>query len=116
MKLKSIIALFFSASLLFTSCGDSKPSVEVNKEMTEFMGLMKGSDKDVDFAVKKFASTPTIAQNDMVMYKLSEPTVISISADGKCYMMEAKAGITVRSYNICWEAGKITGIEDKGMK
>lgn len=115
MKFKSIIALFFSASLLFTSC-DSKPSTEVNKEMTEFMALLKGGDKDVDFALKKNASTPAIAQNDIIMYKLSEPTVVSVSADGKCYMMEAKAGITVRSYNICWEGGKITGIEDKGMK
>ncbi len=116
MKVKSIIALFFSATLLFTSCGESKPDIAVSKEMTEFMALMKGSDKDVDFAVKKNAATPAIAQNDIIMYKLSEPTVVSVSADGKCYMMEAKAGITVRSYNICWEGGKITGIEDKGMK
>ena len=32
------------------------------------------------------------------------------------YSMEAKAGITIRTYEIGWENGKIKSIVDKGMR
>jgi catabolite regulation protein CreA len=111
MKNSYVIALLVSASLLLASCGSN---VKTSPEMTDFMSMMKGNFKDVKAAIGKYGSTPEMVDNDITMYDLSEPKVTGV--EGDCYNLEAKAGITVRMYKICWSAGKISSIEDKGMK
>ncbi len=90
---------------------------EVSPEMKEFLGMMKGSHKDVEAALQKFG-VEKLATADMDMYDLKEPLVTSVeSFDGKTSVyFEAKAGITVRSYKVDWQNGKIVAVEDRGMR
>lgn len=89
-------------------------AVEVAEPMKNFMAKFDGTDPAVTAALKEFGATPEIADDDMGMYMLKDPKVVS--AEGDCFMMEAAAGMTVRSYNVCWADGKIAKIEDKGMR
>jgi hypothetical protein len=90
------------------------PAVEVSEPMTNFMAKFDGTDPAVTAALKEFGANDEIADDDMGMYMLKDPKVVS--AEGDCFMMEAGAGMTVRSYNVCWADGKINKIEDKGMR
>lgn len=47
-------------------------------------------------------------------YNMAEAKVVA--AEGQCCTMEAKAGVTTRSFKLCWEGDKVTGVEDLGMK
>ena len=33
-----------------------------------------------------------------------------------CYAFSGKAGITTRSYNVCWDGGRIKRVDDLGMR
>jgi len=57
-------------------------------EMKAFMGEFDGTYQAVESALEKYAP----------------------------YTMEAKAGITIRTYVLCWKDGKILSIADKGMR
>jgi hypothetical protein len=89
-------------------------AVETSPEMTNFLAKFDGTDAAVTAALKEFGANEGIAGDDMGMYMLSKPKVIS--KDGDCYTFEAEAGITVRTYNVCWTEGKISKVEDKGMR
>jgi hypothetical protein len=89
-------------------------AVETSPEMTAFLAKFDGTDAAVTAALKEYGANEEIAGDDMGMYMLSKPKVVS--KDGDCYTMEAEAGITVRTYNVCWTEGKISKIEDKGMR
>ncbi len=51
---------------------------------------------------------------DFCDYELKNPKVIS--QQGICSTIETTAGITTRTYNICWKNDSISAIEFKGMK
>lgn len=89
-------------------------AVETSPEMTNFLAKFDGTDAAVTAALKEFGANEEISGDDMGMYMLSKPKVIS--KEGDCYTMEAEAGITIRTYNVCWTEGKISKIEDKGMR
>jgi hypothetical protein len=89
-------------------------AVEASAEMTAFLAKFDGTDEAVTAALKEYGADDSVADNDMGMYTLGEPKVVS--KDGDCYTFEAKAGITVRTYDVCWADGKINKIEDKGMR
>lgn len=109
-----ILSLTTALLVLFMiSCGGS-PKVETSAEMTDFIGMLKGSNADVTAALNKYAATDELKKDDMAMYDLKEPVVTQ--ADGTCYTFEAKAGITTRVYKVCWTDKKITTIEALGMK
>ena len=110
LSMIAILAMVFS----FSSCGESTPAIEVSAEMTEFMGMMKASSDATSAALAKFAANDEIKEDDMGMYKLEEPKVISKKDD--CYTAEFKSGLTTRTYEICWTNGKISKIVSKGMK
>jgi hypothetical protein len=113
--MKKIVFFVFVALAVFFSiysCGGS--NVEQSAEMKEFVGMIKGKSADVVSALDKFASTPELKSNDIGMYDLSDPKVTAKNAD--CYSVEFSAGVTTRMYEICWTAGKISAITDKGMK
>jgi hypothetical protein len=94
------------------SCGGSE-SAQVSSEMKSFMDMLTGDGNAVGKALDKFAKEST-SREDMDLYGLESPKVVS--ADENCYEMEAKSGITVRMYQLCWEEGKISKIVDKGFK
>jgi PBP1b-binding outer membrane lipoprotein LpoB len=112
-KIVSSIIVLSLTVFLFSGCGGKKTKVEMSKEMKEFVQMFKGQSTDVQAALQKFA-VDSLKTNDMSMYNLENPKVISKEAD--CYTFESKAGATVRTYKVCWENGKISKIEDKGMK
>jgi hypothetical protein len=113
--MKNLI-LALSAFLLMAfmiSCGGS-PKVETSAEMTDFIGMLKGSNADVTAALNKYAATDELKKDDMAMYDLKEPVVTQ--ADGTCYTFEAKAGLTTCTYKVCWTDKQISSIESLGMK
>ncbi len=112
---KSILSLFVVLALTFafTSCGGGGSDVELSPEMTEFVGMIKGTSDDVTAALEKFGASDEVKENDMGMYDLKDPVVTG--KEGDCYSVEFAAGIT-RMYDICWADGKIASIADKGMK
>lgn len=89
-------------------------AVETSPEMTNFLAKFDGTDAAVTAALKEFGANAEVTDNDMGMYTLGKPKVVS--KDGDCYTFEAEAGITIRTYNVCWTEGKISKIEDKGMR
>ena len=95
------------------SGGEEKKAVTVSAEMTAFMGDLKGTSKDVEAALAKHG-VEGLDKKDMDMYDLNSPEVVKSEAD--CYTMDAKAGMTIRTYVLCWKGGKIATVEDKGMR
>ena len=98
------------------SCDKGGGGIKASKEMTDFMKEFGSSDK-IDKALKTFGKKD-LATGDMEMYDMKEPKVTAEVKTGAkvCYSLEAKAGMTVRFYDICWEGGKIVEIKSKGMK
>ena len=113
-KLISILSL--ALMVVFASCGGGS-GVDCSPEMKGFMGDIKGKAADVTAALAKYGKDSLDAK-DMDLYDLSEATVtVCEKKDGKeMCTFEAKAGMTVRTYMLTWEGGKITAVEDKGMK
>ncbi len=112
---KAVLSLFIAVSAMFalSSCGgDAK--IEQSPEMQEFVGMIKGQSSDVVAALAKFGATDDLKTNEIIMYNLSEPKVTAKNAD--CYTVDFKAGMTVRTYDICWKDGKITQITEKEVK
>ncbi len=110
----SILSLFVVLSALFAlnSCGETK--VAQSPEMTEFVGMIKGQSADVVAALAKFGGNDEVKNDDMRFYNLAEPVVKE--ANGDCYTVDFKAGLTIRTYDICWKDGKITKITEKDVK
>ena len=98
---------------------DSAAAVgDVSPEMTAFLKELDGTDDGVKKALKKVAK-PGLDDKDMDMYTLHEAKVIKVdkkSDKQTCYDFEAKAGMMVYTYGVCWEGGKIVSVEDKGSK
>jgi hypothetical protein len=91
---------------------------DVSPEMQAFLKELDGTDDGVKKALKKVAK-PGLDDKDMEMYTLREAKVIKTdkkSDKQTCYDFEAKAGMMVYTYGVCWEGGKIVAVEDKGSK
>lgn len=113
--MKNLITVFAVsvAMFLLASCGGSGSSVEVQPEMQAFMQMFDGTYQKVEAALNEYA-VDELKKHDISMYDMSEPKVTA--KEDNCYTMEAKAGMTVRVYKICWTDAKISGIEFIEMK
>jgi len=109
------IILFLLIPAIFNSCGsnEKKESNTVSAEMKAFMKKLDGKSASVTAALKEFGKDG-LDDVDMDLYDLKDATVVE--AKDSCYLMSAKSGITVRKYFLCWEAGKISSVEDRGME
>lgn len=96
---------------------EAPATVECDQTMMDFMAMLKGSYKDVEAALAQYGAEG-LETADMDMYDLKDAKVVACQkADaGECCTMEAGAGMTIRTYDICWTDGKITSIVDKGMR
>jgi hypothetical protein len=121
-----LITIGMALALALTGCGkkgDDKggdkaaSSVQVSPEMKDFAASLTGKSSAVKAALTKYG-TEGLASQDMDMYDLSGATVTANEKKGDqdCYTFEAKAGATTRTYVTCWKGGKITSVEDKGMR
>jgi outer membrane lipoprotein-sorting protein len=115
MKKVFLAISMIAAVSFFTACGgkEKTASVKINTEMQDFMNNLNGKSASVGIALEQFGK-PGLDTKDMGMYDLANPKVLE--ANGSCYLLECKSGMTKRKYNLCWEAGKISSIEDKGME
>ena len=87
--------------------------MQVSAEMQDFMNNFNGRAASVTVALQTFGK-PELDDKDMDLYDLKEPKVLEVN--GSCYLLQCASGMTKRKYNICWEGGKISSIEDKGME
>ena len=87
--------------------------MRVSTSMQNFMDNLDGKSASVATALQLFGKEG-LDTKDMDIYDLSDPRVIE--TNGNCYLLECKSGMTKRKYNLCWEGGKISSIEDKGME
>jgi hypothetical protein len=113
---KVLFACFVFATVSFMiACGggEKKSSAKVSTEMQDFMNNLNGKSASVSIALQQFGKAE-LDTKDMGIYDLANPIVLE--TNGNCYLLECKSGITKRKYNLCWEAGKISSIEDKGME
>jgi hypothetical protein len=96
--------------------GGDKPAVMVSPDMMGFTESLHGKSADVAAALKK-SGADGLDKKDMDMYDLASPHVTATEkrGDKQCYTMDAKAGATTRTYDVCWTGSKITEIDDKGM-
>lgn len=116
--MKKVVITFslITSLLILISCGgkgDKKEAVKVSTEMQDFMNNLNGRAASVTVALQSFAK-PGLDDKDMDMYDLKDPKVLE--ATGNCYLLQCASGMTKRKYNICWEGGKISSVEDKGME
>ena len=93
------------------------PKADVSPEMQAFLAGIKGKSADVEAALKAHGAEG-LDTKDMGMYDLQSPKVTGTKKDGDktCYTFDAKAGMTTRTYDVCWTGGKITEVVDKGMR
>ena len=113
---KFILPVFlFTALTVFYSCGggEKKSTAKVSAEMQDFMNNLNGKSASVASALQQFGKEG-LDTKDMGIYDLANPKVLE--TNGNCYLIECKSGMTKRKYNLCWEGGKISSIEDKGME
>jgi hypothetical protein len=113
---KLLFSVMVLATLVFvTACGggEKKSSVKVSTEMQDFMNNFNGRSASVQIALQQFGKEG-LDTKDMGIYDLANPKVLE--ANGNCYLIECKSGMTKRKYNLCWEGAKISSIEDKGME
>lgn len=116
MKTFLLVASMFALVSLTTSCGGGgakKEAVKVSTEMQDFMNNLNGKSASVVIALQTFGKEG-LDTKDMGIYDLAKPTVVE--ANGNCYLLQCTSGMTKRKYNLCWEGGKISSIEDKGME
>lgn len=116
--MKTIKHLFHASIIVLAlyACGNgnsAKKEATVSPEMEAFMKQLNGKAEQVSTALTQYGAE-SLDKKDMDMYDLEKAKVVS--ADKNCYTMEAGAGMTVRTYVLCWEGAKIKSIEDKGMK
>lgn len=124
------LAIAFAVIAAFTTVGCKKDKSEggsggttaaaktdVSPEMQAFLASIKGKSTDVDAAIKSHGAEG-LDHKDMTMYDLSSPKVTASRKDGdkNCYTFDAKAGMTTRTYEVCWTGGKISEVADKGMR
>jgi hypothetical protein len=130
---KSVSMIAFVAAALLGGCGKKEESaggvakegaagkapvkVEASPEMKGFLAGFNGKSAGVEAALAANGLEGLDAK-DMGMYDLASPSVTGQEKRGEndCYTFDAKAGMTTRTYDVCWKGGKIVEVTDKGMR
>lgn len=127
---KVFTAVVLSAAIFITSCGGgtdkptetpaAAPAAANPGKMNDFMVLLDGTDGSAKKAADAYFSdslkNSQAESNSLTFtnYNMKDAKVVSV--EGQCCTMEAKAGVTTRSFKLCWQGDKVTGIEDLGIK
>jgi hypothetical protein len=90
--------------------------VELTAEMNDFLAQF-GTGVAIGKALKKHGAKG-LDTKDMELYDIQKPVVTKARKDGSltCYAIQGKAGLTTRSYDVCWEGKQIRRIDDRGMR
>ncbi|RQO30158.1 hypothetical protein DBR32_11270 [Taibaiella sp. KBW10] len=106
-----------------TIAADKTPKAAAVKnpgKMKEFMAMLDGTDGSAKKAADTYFSEElknSLAESNKLTFNdfnLQDAKVVSVAGD--CCTMEAKAGVTTRSFKLCWQGDKVTSIEDLGVK
>jgi hypothetical protein len=120
---KVFTAAALSAAIFIASCGGGtdKPAAAANPgKMNDFMAMLddtEGSSKkaaDSYFSDSLKTSEEASTGLGFTNYTMKEAKVVAV--EGQCCTMEAKAGMTTRSFKLCWQGDKVTSIRDLGIK
>lgn len=124
-----------SAAIFIASCGGAttkstgdatadkpaKEAVAANPgKMSDFMAMLDGTEGSAQKAVDAYFSDDLknnqAAANELTFTNFTMKDAKVVSVEGQCCTMEAKAGVTTRSFKLCWQGDKVTSIEDLGVK
>lgn len=89
-------------------------------KMNEFMAMLDGTEEGVKKAAETYFSddlkNSQAEESNLTItnFMLSDAKVVSSNLP--CCIMEAKAGVTTRRFELCWEGDKVTSIKDLGIK
>lgn len=89
-------------------------------KMNDLMAMLDGTEGCAQKAVNAYFSdelkNSLEASNSLTFanYNMMEAKVVAV--EGQCCTMEAKAGVTTRSFKLCWQGDKVSSVEDLGMK
>jgi hypothetical protein len=123
---KVFTAVALSATLFIAACGGGSdkpaeaPAVANPGKMNDFIAILDGTDgsskKAADTYFSDSLKNSQAESNNLTFtnYIMKDAKVVSV--EGQCCTMEAKAGVTTRSFKLCWQGDKVTGIEDLGIK
>lgn len=131
--MKKLFAVAFSA-VIFIACssntdatgGDAttekqtKTAVPNPGKMNDLMAMLDGTEGCAQKAVNAHFTDElknSLEESNSLTfanYNMEEAKVISV--EGQCCTMEAKSGVTTRSFKLCWQGDKVSSVEDLGMK
>ncbi len=98
----------------------AKTELAAPGKMNDLMAMLDGTEGCAQRAANAFFSDSLKNSLDesnsltFANYNMQEAKVVAV--EGQCCTMEAKAGVTTRTFKLCWEGDKVTGVEDLGMK
>ena len=102
-------------------CLSAKPKqapekITVSAEMNDFLGQF-GTATSIGKALKKHGQKG-LDTKDMELYDIKSPKVVKAKKNGAftCYSIDGKAGMTTRSYDVCWSGNKIARIDELGVR
>lgn len=86
-------------------------------DMPGFLALFDGTCQGVEAALNAYG-VPGLQRQNMDWFDLREPQVVKEEADGARVRvtLDAKAGITVRTYALVWEGGQIVEVVELGLR
>jgi hypothetical protein len=90
--------------------------VPVSTEMNDFLSQF-GTAKSIGKALKKYGAKG-LDTKDMELYDIESPKVTKAKRSGAftCFAIDGKAGMTTRSYDVCWSGNKIARIDELGVR
>lgn len=102
-------------------CLTAKPKaapqkIELTAEMNDFLSQF-GSATSIGKALKKHGQKG-LDTKDMELFDIKSPKVAKTKKNGAftCYAIDGKAGMTTRSYDVCWSGNKIARIDELGVR
>lgn len=90
--------------------------IAMSVRMREFVGQL-GSHKKNAAALRKYGAQ-AVRSSSIADYDLVDPQVIDARTTGPrtCHEVRAKAGVTTRGFDVCWEKDKIVKVTDLGFR
>lgn len=89
-------------------------------KMKEFMAMLDGTEEGVKKAADTYFSdelkSSQAEESNLTITNFMLSNAKVVSSNLPCCTMEAKAGVTTRIFELCWQGDKITSVKDLGIK
>ncbi len=104
----------FGDTPLASAATASVSPAETDKIMADFLSAFTGDSDVIESAKKKYAAANLDDPDTIDAYNLEAPEILSQDESG-CYSVRTKAGVSLRTWEICWQGGKIKTIKQTEM-